>query len=149
MSQNRWIAVVLFALTALYGYGASRIRELSLGEPFGPRAFPILLAILMAAAIIGLVLERKPADKTAESAPDWSLTPVVAAVMIWTVGYFLAFEPVGYIISTAVYLAPLTFALNRGKWVSNIAVSVGFAVGTYILFAKLLETSLPLGWLEF
>jgi putative tricarboxylic transport membrane protein len=49
------------------------------------------------------------------------------------------------VIATSLYLLALTFFLNRGKWTANIATSIGFSLGSYIMFVKLLGVNLAPG----
>jgi len=69
---------------------------------------------------------------------------VLAAVVVWTGAYYLAFVPLGYILATSIYLLPLMAGFNPRKWIANIATAVLFAAGTYWLFGKL-EVALPKG----
>ncbi|NDC88569.1 MAG: tripartite tricarboxylate transporter TctB family protein, partial [Bacteroidetes bacterium] len=45
--------------------------------------------------------------------------------------YIIAFEPLGFILSTASYLLALTVAFNRKRWLMNMLTSVLFAVISY------------------
>jgi putative tricarboxylic transport membrane protein len=74
---------------------------------------------------------------------------VIGGVAIWTAVYYLAFDPVGYIISTSVYLLGLTAYFHRGKWVANILTSVLFAIGSYVLFVKVFGVMLAQGMIKF
>jgi putative tricarboxylic transport membrane protein len=70
---------------------------------------------------------------------------VVGAVSVWTGLYFLAFEPLGFVVATAVYLLALTVYFNRGKWIANVSTSILFPIATYVMFTKGLGVSLARG----
>jgi putative tricarboxylic transport membrane protein len=76
------------------------------------------------------------------------VVPVLAGITLWTGGYYLMFERLGFIVATAVYLLPMMVWFNRGKWIANIACAILFPVLTFVLFVKL-EVNLPKGILPF
>jgi putative tricarboxylic transport membrane protein len=70
---------------------------------------------------------------------------VLACVAGWMALYFAVLEPVGFLLTTPVFLFALMAYLNRGKWIANGASSVLFSVGAYYLFTKVLGVSLAAG----
>ena len=71
------------------------------------------------------------------------------AIAVWTAIYIATFEPLGFVLSTAIYLLVLTAYFNRNRWLMNVLTSVLFAVISYFMFTKLLGVNLPLGILPF
>jgi putative tricarboxylic transport membrane protein len=69
---------------------------------------------------------------------------VLAVVVVWTGLYYLAFEDLGYVLSTSIYLLPLMAWFNRGRWVMNVVSTLVFVLSTYFLFVAL-EVRLPAG----
>jgi putative tricarboxylic transport membrane protein len=150
---DRIILACTVILAVVYLYAATKIPVLAIGDPLGPKAFPRLLgiALLIAAGFLALELWRNR-DKSKESAPqaprfEVPILLVLGAVVIWAGLYFYFFEDLGYIVATTIFLLPMTMWFHRGKWVTNILVSVLFAVATYFLFLKL-EVRLPPGLLS-
>ena len=74
---------------------------------------------------------------------------VVVAISVWTALYILVFEPLGFMLSTAIYLLVLTACFNRGRWLMNVLTSVLFTVISYFAFTKLLGVNLAPGILPF
>ena len=70
-------------------------------------------------------------------------------MLAWTVIYYLAFEPVGYLVSTVVFLLGLLTMFHRKRPRTNLAVAVGFTAVIYTIFTRLLHASMPQGILEF
>lgn len=149
---NLTILVLSVVLAIVYLYSTTQIPSLEIGDPLGPRAFPELLGIgmLVAAGMLAYEIWRDKAKNVPEDPVD--LQPKVVFVLLvvsaWTGLYYLMFVPVGYVVATSVYLLPLMAYFHPRKWVSNIASSVLFSIGTYWLFVKL-EVSLPQGVLPF
>ncbi len=151
---DRIILVCTVLLAALYFYATAQIPTLEIGDPLGPKAFPRLLGIglLITAAILFFEIRgqaKEPRVETAQAAAgDYRHLWVIGGVTIWTGLYFAVFEPLGYVIATAVYLLGLTFYFHRGKWMTNVLVSVLFALGTYLVFVKVFGVMLAQGVLH-
>ncbi len=151
---DRITFVFILLLAAVYFYATEQIYTYEFGDPLGPKAFPRLLGVslLVTAALLFMEMWRarktKPQNKEAQPG-DKRYLLVVAAVVIWTAIYFRVFVPLGYLLSTAIYLLALTAYFNRGKWAANVLTSVFFCVISYLLFTKALGVTLPRGVLPF
>jgi len=151
---DRVILVCTVLIAAVYLYATTLIPSLEIGDPLGPKAFPRLLGVglLLAAGMLGMELWAK--HKTNEPQPpvsqifDPGTVKMVACVVVWTAGYYAAFDPLGFIVATTIYLFGMMAWFNRGKWVANVLTSSLFSIGTYVLFVKL-DVSLPKGVLPF
>jgi putative tricarboxylic transport membrane protein len=149
---DRIIFVLTLILAGLYFYATAQIPSLEIGDPLGPKAFPRLLGVgllLTAGLLLWEILkarqkrvEGQPAESAVFSKSD---VLVVGGVAVWTGLYFVAFEPLGFVIATVAYLMLLTNYFNRGKWMANVLTSVLFPIITYVLFTKGLGVSLARG----
>jgi putative tricarboxylic transport membrane protein len=149
---DRIIGALTLLLAAVYLYATAQIPTLEIGDPLGPKAFPILLGIaLIAAAILLFVETLKKSREPGTEVPRESLRHLwlIGGVTAWTAFYFGVFDRVGYLVSTMVYLLVMTAVFNPGKWWANILTSVLFALGSYVLFVKILGVVLPVGILGF
>ncbi len=152
MMIDRIIGAAALLLTAVYLYATTKIPTLDIGDPLGPKAFPILLGIVMIAAAIMLFIETSKAGPvTAKEAPAESRRHLwmIGGVTAWTALYFGVFDAAGYLVATVVYLFAMMAVFNRGKWLANVLTTVLWAVGSYVLFVKILGVSLPAGLLKF
>jgi putative tricarboxylic transport membrane protein len=151
---DRVIIACCVVLALIYFYGTSQIPSLEIGDPLGPKAFPILLGIGLLLATGLLVVEHlKDAKVTTPSPPqpakpDRRHLPVLGAVVIWMAVYYAFFETLGYVIATTVFLLPLMAWFNRGKWLANALSAALFSIGSYVMFAWL-DVTLPHGVLPF
>lgn len=152
---DRIIFVCTVLLAAVYLWGTSKIPTLALGDPLGPKAFPQMLGVglFIAAAMLLAEIIRAGRNKTAGEAAAPSRLDrhhgVVLAVVAVTAAYIFAFERLGYMLATAIYLLVLTYWFNRGRWLMNVLTSVLFAAISYLVFTKLLDVNLARGILPF
>ena len=152
MLTDRIIGALMLLLAAVYLYATAQIPALEIGDPLGPKAFPILLGIaLIAAALLLFVETLKKSREPHAEVPRESLRHrwFVGGVTLWTALYFGVFDRAGYLVATAIYLGVLMAVFNPGKWLANTLTSVLFAVGSYVLFVKILGVVLPVGILSF
>lgn len=132
---------------------ALRIEEPSGGAPaVGPGTLPTALSVLLivsgvALAILGL--RNAPATGTAaeQILPQEPAVPLrkLLVVIGLLVGYAVIFIPLGYMLSTAVYLGLMVTLIDRAAWKRNLIFAVVFAVVVYYGFTELLSVQLPAG----
>jgi putative tricarboxylic transport membrane protein len=150
---DRVIFVCTLLLAGAYLYATEQLPSLDIGDPLGPKAFPRLLVLGLLITACFLLVEivrghRKTASETAAEPHHYRAYVVVAMAAAWTVIYFLAFERLGYVIATTIYLLVLMTYFNRGKWLANTLTAVLFCLGSYFMF-QLLGVSLASGILPF
>ena len=154
MMADRVIFACILVLAGVYFWATAQIPSLELGDPLGPKAFPRLLGIglLISAAMLLMEILRDRKKQKTEAAPAWQWDPhqwVVVAIAVWTACYILAFESLGFMLSTAIYLLALFVYFNRGRWLMNALTCVLFPAISYFAFTKLLGVTLPPGILPF
>ena len=84
---------------------------------------------------------------TGKEKPDksWKNPRRVAYVLVIIVVSLLLFDVIGYYLSSGLFIFAIMWLLESRNKVQLIAVPVGWAVFTYLVFAKLLSVSLPVG----
>ncbi|MDR6953971.1 putative tricarboxylic transport membrane protein [Ancylobacter sp. 3268] len=149
------ISLVLSAATAVFAVGYIRATAAlpmpQLVDPVGPRAFPYLLGAGLLVCAVGLLAEglvlfrEEPAVTGAGFDMADPRYRIAAAVMGWTLAYYAGFGPLGYILSTTLFLAGLIYVFDGRRLWTTLTVSPGFAVASYFLFNNLLDVFLPAG----
>ena len=154
MMTDRVIFVCTLIIAAVYFYATTLIPSLEIGDPLGPKAFPRLLGgfLLVSAGLLFLEIWKERKQRTPQIDSDeagiWRHGWVIVGVSVWTGIYYLAFERLGYILATTVYLLALMAWFNRGKWVANFLTAALFGVLSYLMFVKL-DVNLPRGLAAF
>jgi len=150
MTWNLITGLIATLIGVVYGWQALRLPHATFGTKTGHIIYPVILGSVMILLGLGLVLKELVAKgpKDPKSMPKFEkLTQhgwEIAIAILASIGYALVFEPLGYIISTILYLGAVLFLVNgRAKPVRSIVVAVLFSVGVYVLFSVLLGIQLP------
>lgn len=152
---NRITVGFAFVLAALYLYATEQFPALQVSDPLGPKAFPRLLGAGLLLAAFALLVEtfssRRRAVRIAggHGGADRGPYGLVAAVVVWIGLYVAAFEPLGYALSTTLFLAALMSYFRPRRWTGNLLTAILYSFASYWMFSRLLAVSLPRGVLPF
>lgn len=127
-----WLAVLAWGFQAPFAY-----------DPVGPRAYPLLLLGLMGAGSLWLLV--KPGLLNQQLHVPSTLRALLCVLAL--LAYALLFEPLGFILSTAL----ATFALGllfTGRPLPCAISGVLMGLLLYGLFDLVLDVPLPLGLFE-
>ena len=140
--SDRVLGVVVLLVAAAMGWAARDYAAVVSYEPVGPRAFPLLLAALL--AVCGAWLALRPSAQADFSLA--SLKPVMlcaAAIVI----YAGLFQLLGFIIATALMAVPVG-RLFGGSLRQSAVYGALLGAVLYVMFDVLLDVILPLGVLK-
>lgn len=145
-------------------YFAATFRIQATNDPVGPETLPRIvgMALIVLGLFIGGTAFRQRSKKSVEPAvlaaasgadddlPDEPEDPPVQLSKLFTylalfTAYALLLIPLGFLVSTSLFLFTLTMIYNRSAWKRNIIYSVVFAVVVYYLFKEGLGVFLPAG----
>jgi len=117
-------------------------------EPVGPRAYPLLILGLTAIGLIYLTIRPTHLSKGHDDHPlDNPTLRKIGLCILMLLAYAALFEPLGLIVSSS--LVGIGLAMLYGApWKPAVLVSLGLAIGLYLLFDKVLDVPLPLGLLS-
>jgi putative tricarboxylic transport membrane protein len=141
----------MFVFAVGYLAAAFAIPESSFeNTPVGPKAVPIAIGVALAAASLALAIRgfvwgrsRRDAASGDEAPPqDLRKLGVVALMLL---GYILIFVPLGYAISTFLFMLAVTTYLDREHWMRNLVYAVVFSVVVYSIFVYVFGVQLPAG----
>lgn len=144
IKTDRILGAAGLILGVAFIWGATLIETGFIVDALGPRTFPIIIGSVLVLGS-GYLLVR-PDPEPAWPALGGVMEIVGAAVVL--IGYALALEPLGFVISTAIAAALLSWRLGSTPlWgaVTGIAISLGI----YVIFHLILGLSLARGPLGF
>lgn len=142
--SDRVLGVILLVLAGVIVWGSTLIEESFIQDPLGPKAFPVIIALVL--AVSALVLIIRP-----DSEPEWprlaKLLEIFGAIAVMVL--YAQFLPViGFVFATAIAAAYLSWRLGSSV-VSALIAGVVIAVGIYVIFHLILGLSLARGPLGF
>jgi putative tricarboxylic transport membrane protein len=128
-------------------------------QAVGPHVWPLyilgLLVIMAVALFVQAVRNKKQPSAPADPFPvprsmaKWYEEPWMAPALLilGLILYAVLLDALGFILSTFLLIIYLARLLEGGHWLRNILTGAVFSVGVYLLFVKVLNTSLPAGLL--
>lgn len=141
----------MFAFAVAYLVAAFAIPKPSFENAVvGPRAVPIAIGVALGAASLALAVRgflkgRSPRDAASgDDAPPQDLGKLGVVVLL-LLGYILIFVPLGYAISTFLFMLAATMYLDREHWLRNLIYAVVFSVVVYSIFVYVFGVQLPAG----
>lgn len=136
------VAAVLVGLVAIVE--GVRLGEDTLTGGPGSRFLPVVLGSII--AVLGSVIALRPAPGRPAEAPAAAGGRLrIGATLVGLVLYALAFERVGFLLSTATFVALLLAFYGERRWPMVLGVALGIAGVTYAVFAVWLRVPLPPG----
>ncbi len=141
----------MFVFAVAYLMAAFAIPEPSFENAVvGPKAVPLAIGVALAATSLALAIrgfvwgrsERDAASGEATPPQDLRKLGVVALLLL---AYILIFIPIGYAISTFLFMLSVTMYLDREHWVRNLVYAVVFSAVVYSIFVYVFGVQLPAG----
>lgn len=148
MLYQRLFLVALLVVYAVLAVATMGYEAAFSYEPVGPRAFPLLLLILLAAGTVYLII--RPGHMAEENA-DTPLTKQVLGKLVLCVlaltFFAFFFERLGFVVSSFLFAIAMC-RLYNGGWMTSVITGAVMSVAFYVLFDRLLDVPLPLGVLS-
>jgi putative tricarboxylic transport membrane protein len=113
------------------------------GAGFFPKSLAVLTGAL--AALLAIRGLRGDAEDVRTLWPDRAGLARVIGMTAVLLGYLVALEPAGYLLTTTGLFLVLLRGVGRCSWPETLSVALLAAGGSYLLFARWLMVSLPAG----
>jgi len=147
MALDRWIALVLLGICLVYGYTAFFTMDESLApfarrNPVWPSTFPKVLSVFGAGASLMILLgleksDGKVGDIDYRRLHEYKLGQALLLLGLMVV-YALCLRPVGFLISTSLFLLVGSFILGERKWLVMLIVSLSATFIVWYLVQEVL-----------
>ena len=145
------ITSILFLAFSVVMIVFARQYKPMMKNDLGSGFFPMVVGIAMAAlSVLRLILALREKKGEVKKSGDDLMGGLATIILIG--GYCIAFNPIGFIISTMVYLFLQILVLTpkeKRSWPITIAISVIAPIAFYVLFVYAINTPLPKGLLSF
>jgi putative tricarboxylic transport membrane protein len=142
MLYDRIFAGALLVLSGLIAWTAYHFNVPFQYEPLGPKAFPIILSIVLAICSVRLII--KPDANTWLPRKD-VLIKIISGLVLMVVYAFL-FEEAGFIIATTIVGAIFSWLFGE-KPLKAFFYALALSLVSYFLLADVMELNVPTGLL--
>jgi putative tricarboxylic transport membrane protein len=112
----------------------------------GPGAFPAALGAILAVLAIALAVatrRRAPSTRTTRDESFGYTRRTLLVDLGLLLAYVLTLPFLGYVIGTLAYMLVMLTVVRSGRRWTRVVLAVVFVVGTYLLFDRLLQVTLP------
>ena len=133
MALDRWIALIILGFCLVYGYTAWFTMDAGLApfmkrNPIWPSTFPKILSVLGATASFLILLgvekrEEKVLDIDYRRLHEYKLGQAMLLLSLMIV-YALLLRPVGFMVSTGLFLILGSMILGERKWHMMIPIAL-------------------------
>lgn len=138
---DRLFASIALLIALGYGFIAfTGIKAPFQYDPLGPESWPRILAIVASLCCLWLLFRPDDTRFDLQSGTGLRIVLMLAAL----IGYAALFQPLGFVLSTALFCALASRLLGAGL-MPALLFGVGTGVIGYLVGAKLLALNLPAG----
>ncbi|WBU64136.1 tripartite tricarboxylate transporter TctB family protein [Paracoccus aerodenitrificans] len=141
---DRVLGLALLALAIFYGAIAFTIKAPFQYDPLGPESWPKLLSFVLGICAIIVIMKPDPD-------PDWgdaSSLRKLAVCLAGLIVYAMAFEPLGYLLSTLIFGGLMAWYCGASLRGSAIFAAIA-GIGGWVLFEHVLDLQVPAGLISF
>lgn len=138
------LPAVLIVVALVYLVEGVRTLESFQEGTAGPSFFPIVISIIMIAALTSVLWNGLRGTARREKTEPVAFAEPIKVVLL-TIGYIILFKPAGYFLSTTAYVFVLLYVFKfkaRNIFVSMLW-SVLIAGICFVLFSKIFQIRLP------
>lgn len=135
---------LIFLAAGMYGLILSLQVPMGKWNEPGAGVFPLIISILLCMSGAFLFVTGKgrvEIDWPAIIKQQWTPFRIVAL----TAGFILALNPLGYLVTSSLYIFLLLFWISRYRLWFSMGLAVIIGIGSWYIFAKLLAVPLPQG----
>jgi putative tricarboxylic transport membrane protein len=139
---DRSLSLVIIAVCSVFIFESTKMLKGSFGSTIGPGLLPMILAIVL--AILSLInfyqtFRVKNSGKTSEKLQYKRFLILLGTSIL----YCLLLEPIGYVISTFLFLTLAFQVMEKGKIIYSLIFSAVISIGVYFVYVDVMKGTLP------
>jgi putative tricarboxylic transport membrane protein len=139
----------IFLIAGIYGLIYSLKLPFGRWNEPGAGVFPLALSILLLASGLFWFFQGKKREGKKETGVYKAFSrkySVPLQIIVLTAGFILALAPLGYLLTSTVYIFILFLWVSRYRVWTAAGLAIVIGAGSWLFFEKLLATSLPTGF---
>ena len=141
-------ALVFFIIGTAFMLGSRQLSGAVYGSSISSGTFPMVFGWLLMGLSALSVFETLKKSNVAGGESEPLFLKRFAIIAVACLAYVLLLEPLGYVISTFMFLLVSFQAMHKGDMWKSVVIAAGFSLGIVILFVYILKGSLP-AWPSF
>ena len=141
-SFDQFASLLFLLFGAAFLYESMKISDSAYGSSVGPAIFPMGLGIVLILLSIRLFWETRKyvaANGKAQKLDYKRFLMILGGAVL----YGLLMEPLGYVLTTFLFLTVGFQVMDRGGWWKSLLIAACFSMGVYYVFVEVLEGTLP------
>ena len=139
---DRYLSILFIALGIVLFFYSGTLTTTSTGGYIGPEALPKFLAVALVitsgANLFAVIRSRRPEAKG--EGPDHKKFLMLLGLLL---AYVLLIEPLGYVISTFLFLLGGFQTMEKGDYLKSAIIAALFSGGVYWFYVELAQGTLP------
>jgi len=142
---DRYSSVCFALVGALFVIESRNISTSAYGSEVGPNLFPMGLGIILIILSLRLFWESTRARTESSTATEGKTLQYKRFLVIFaaTLLYVYLLEPVGYVITTFLFLFVTFKVMGSKSYIQTTLVAFAFSAGVYYVYVHLLQGTLP------
>jgi len=139
---DRYASIIFIALGVSLFFYAQTLTTSSGGISIGPKELPLFLSVVL--TILGFInlvaaIRSKPSEKKAEGLEYKKFLIILGLLIV----YVLLLEPLGYVISTFLFLMAGFQTMEKGEYWKSALFAAAFSGGIYFIYVDVALGVLP------
>lgn len=145
MSRNSdfWLSLVLLGFSALVAGWTFDVPSAGTGGTLGPSFLPWTMIVGIALFALMLLWRSQRQGQFAAAPPGLRVLAKLGGFLLLMLVYAIAYEPVGYLISSLVFFVVALLVLGERRWLQVLLVPPAVVGGVYVVFAQVMKVYLP------
>ena len=127
--SDRLTGIFTLIVALAYFVSATGLEQPFFADPLGPKAFPMLVAVI--AMLAGLFLILKPGQ--APAWPAWHSLYRLAFALLTLIIYALCLTPLGFLLPTALAATALSYQITP-QFRRSLMVGPALSLGLFLIF---------------
>lgn len=139
---DRYASIVFIALGVSLFFYSQTLTTSSTGISIGPKELPLFLSVVLTIlSVINLIsaIRSKPTEKKGKGT-DYRQFLIILGLLAL---YVLLLEPLGYVISTFLFLMAGFQAMEKGAYWKSALIAAAFSGGIYYIYVEVALGVLP------
>lgn len=133
---------VFLVVGAFFIVGSMGITQSSYGSTVGPNVFPFGLGAILVLLSVIVIYQARQYTGPVKAKGEYDYKRF-GLLLLATIVYVFVFEPLGYVLSTFLYLVFVFQVMERKRLLASIVIAALFSCSVYYAYVIVFQGTLP------